>query len=77
MNALKHNFYFSGGKSNDDNNTISMVLEKHENSVYLFALNRNNQLRIWCCNKLQCIGEYDLTPPGQQSLMGMTNITSV
>ncbi|XKL59635.1 hypothetical protein PGB90_000651 [Kerria lacca] len=65
---------FLGGKSTDENNTISMALERHEENVFLFALNRTGQLRIWCCNKLQSICEYDFSLSNQLSVSSQNHI---
>lgn len=58
------------GKSVEDNNTVSMVLERHDEDMYLFALNRTGQLRVWCCSKFQCVREYDFSIHGQLSFSG-------
>lgn len=61
-----------GGKSVEDNNTVSMVLERYDQDMYLFALNRTGQLKVWCCTKFQCVCEYDFSVHGQLSLSGIS-----
>lgn len=57
-----------GGKTNEDN-TVSLSLERYDKEVFLFALSRNGQLRVWCCTKMVCVYEFDFTA-SNQALVG-------
>ncbi|KAL7295616.1 hypothetical protein TKK_0010980 [Trichogramma kaykai] len=60
-------------RNNDQEIPMSLVIHSHGSEVYLFALYQEGTLRMWSCNKTQCIAVINVSMNNQNVVKNIQN----
>lgn len=58
------------GKNTEDQVAMSLVIHTSGINTYLFALSREGNVRMWSCNKSQCVAVADIPIDNRQAAQG-------